>query len=81
MLRTKQLGNAGEQAVASYLEEKGFTVHQCNFATRRGEVDVIAGKDDLLVFVEVKTRQNEYFPLSQLITRSKQKRIRGDQKT
>ncbi len=40
-----------------------------------GEIDIIAQKQELLVFVEVKTRTTQHFPLSELITRSKQRKI------
>jgi len=69
------LGKKGEQAVGKWLQERGFTILQYNFSVRAGEVDIIATKDEMLIFVEVKTRKNRYFHLSEVITYSKQQKI------
>jgi len=73
--QTKLLGQKGEAFVVQWLEQNGFTVLACNYAIKLGEVDIIAGKDDLIVFVEVKTRLKAYFPVSTVVTRSKQQSI------
>lgn len=75
MLQTKQLGLDGEELVAKYLKKQGFTVIAKNYQTRVGEVDIIAQRDEFLVFVEVKTRRNPGFPIGCVITTSKQKKI------
>lgn len=73
--KRRSVGSQGEDAVAHWLISRGFTVLEKNYRTREGEVDLIASKSDLLVFVEVKTRKSSYFPLSQVIVPQKQKRI------
>ena len=75
MLETKQLGNKGEEAVVTWLQRDGFDILSRNYQTRLGEVDVIAAKDEYIVFVEVKTRNTQYFPISQTVTYGKQQRI------
>ena len=72
---TKTTGNRGELAVAKKLHHDGFTILHQNYQIRQGEIDIIAQKDDLIIFVEVKTRKHQYFPLSQVITPSKQRKI------
>ncbi len=67
-----KIGIAGEQLVADYLQQKGFTILERNYYKRFGEIDIIAKKDSVLAFVEVKTRRQSNFPLSQVVTRSKQ---------
>ncbi len=69
------LGKQGEERVASMLEKKGFTIVEKNYRQRFGEIDLIAQKGNLLVFVEVKTRRSATFDVSQVVTRSKQKKI------
>lgn len=69
------LGAAGELHVAAYLQKNGFTIQAMNYATRTGEIDIIALKNDILAFVEVKLRQTEYFNISEIITYSKQRKI------
>lgn len=52
---TKDIGNAGENRAAVYLEQQGFAILKRNWRTRYGEIDIIAYKEGVLVFVEVKT--------------------------
>jgi putative endonuclease len=53
------LGKMGEQITAAYLEKYGFCILDRNFRIRGGEIDIIAKLEDLVVFVEVKTRNEE----------------------
>jgi len=69
------LGDQGEQAVAQWLIEHGFVILARNYQTRLGEVDIIATKGEVVAFIEVKTRKSAYFPISNTITYTKQKRI------
>ena len=71
----RQLGSTGEEIVAQWLEQKGFAIRERNFCTRMGEVDLIVQKNDVLAFVEVKTRTNVFFPISSVITKGKQRKI------
>ena len=57
-MNTKITGNEGESRASVYLEEKGFQIIGKNWRTKRGEIDIIAYKNDTLVFVEVKTLPN-----------------------
>ncbi len=72
---TRLLGNLGEELVARYLEKDGFAILARNYSVRGGEIDIIATKKELIVFVEVKTRTSQLFALSEVITYSKQKKI------
>ncbi len=47
-------GNKYEALAVEYLESKGYSVLERNFHCGRGEIDIVAFKDDTLVFVEVK---------------------------
>ena len=72
----KETGNAGEDKASSYLIKKGYEIIQRNYRTRRGEIDIIAKKEELLVFVEVKTLPNGNAELlSHVLDQRKQKRI------
>jgi putative endonuclease len=52
------LGDYGEHVAADWLRAKGCRILARNFrGPRKGEVDIIARDDRLLLFVEVKTRQ------------------------
>ena len=50
-----EVGRAGERAAAAYLLASGYRVLARNYRRRRAEIDVIAQRDGLLVFVEVRT--------------------------
>ncbi len=75
MNNTKELGNLGEKAVSSFLKNKKFKIIGKNYKSKLGEIDIIAQKKELVVFVEVKTRKDVYFPISSVITITKQKKI------
>jgi putative endonuclease len=54
-------GNTGEALAAVYLSEKGYGILHRNWRHSRWEVDIIAEKDSILHFVEVKTRRTKKF--------------------
>lgn len=72
---TKKLGNAGEQFVVEHLKRIGFTICAQNYRKFFGEVDIIACKKNLYVFVEVKTRTSDAMPMGNLIGLAKQMKI------
>ncbi len=53
-----ELGKLGELLAAKYLEAEGYSIEERNWRINRLEIDLIAKKDDTLIFVEVKTRSN-----------------------
>ena len=57
-MTNKQTGEDGENRATEYLISKGFAIIERNWRTKGGEVDIIAFKNDILVFVEVKTLPN-----------------------
>ena len=56
-----QLGRAGEEEAAFYLEENGYRVLQRNIRLSGGEIDIVAAINRTLVFFEVKTRRTGDF--------------------
>ena len=61
MASHNQTGLTGEAMAAKYLIEKGFVILHQNWRHSHWEVDIIASKDQLLHFVEVKTRRTKKF--------------------
>lgn len=55
---TKKLGNTGENIAVNFLENHGYKILEKNFRIRAAEIDIIAEKDNTIIFVEVKTRSN-----------------------
>ena len=71
---SREKGNQAEELACGFLHEKGFFVMQRNFYSRFGEVDIIASKDGVLHFVEVKSG-DDYEVAIQNITPSKLSKI------
>ncbi len=61
MWSNKKIGNLGEAAAGSLLKEKGYQILQKNYSVIAGEIDIIAKKEDMIVFVEVKTRTTDRY--------------------
>lgn len=59
----KQIGNLGEKVAAEYLHRHGFLIVGKNVARKTGEIDVIARKDKVTHFVEVKSILCNSFPV------------------
>lgn len=70
--RNKELGDFGEKIARKILIEKGYEIIELNYRTKFGEIDIIAKENNILVFVEVKTRTNKNFKAIDSITRKKQ---------
>ena len=70
------IGQQGEQMAANFLEDKSYTILERNYRFGKGEIDIIAEKDQMLIFVEVKTKKFGDFgdPIN-WVRRSKQLQI------
>ncbi len=56
-----EIGARGEQLAADYLREKGFEIVEMNYRYKHAEIDIIAHYQNLLVFIEVKTKSYTTF--------------------
>ena len=61
MARHNEVGQKGEEIASKYLEKKGFTIQDRNYRKKWGEIDIVAFKDKVLHFVEVKTVSRRSF--------------------
>lgn len=57
-MHTKAKGNLAEDRGAEYLRKNGFRIIERNVYNRFGEIDIIALRDNVLHFVEVKSAQS-----------------------
>jgi putative endonuclease len=55
------LGKIGEQLAVEYLLSKGYEIVVCNYMFQKAEIDIIAKHDNMMVCVEVKTRNSDFF--------------------
>jgi len=71
----KIFGDQAETLAVAFLEQEGFTIIKRNyFARKLGEIDIIAQKDEVLHFIEVKGGQADFEPIYN-ITPSKLRKV------
>ena len=51
-------GKTGEKLARDYLIKKGYRILEINYRNKVGEIDIIAFDNDVLIFIEVKSRTN-----------------------
>lgn len=76
-MNKRREGNRGEDLAVDFLRKKGYRILHRNFRFKRGEMDIIAEDDTMLVFVEVKARRSLLFgdPID-AVTASKCRQLR-----
>ncbi len=52
-------GELGEDIAARHLIQKGFSIEERNYRKKYGEIDIVARKDNIVYFFEVKTLSRE----------------------
>ena len=74
MSKKSELGKKGEEAAVEYLVKKGYLIHYKNWRFRHKEIDIVAGNNNTLVIVEVKSRTEEFYEdLADVVNIKKQK--------
>lgn len=69
-------GKAAETRAEQFLQGLGLITRERNFRCKAGEIDLIMQAGDLLVFVEVRLRNNPFFSsASESVTWRKQQKI------
>lgn len=77
-MNTKLIGALGEQAAAKFLRQNGYTIYSGNYKTNVGEIDIVAEKDNIICFVEVKTRKESAFSSpADAVDKNKQENIKS----
>nr|WP_312576342.1 YraN family protein [Sedimentibacter sp.] len=65
-----------EEIAKRYLLKNNYKIIEENFMSKFGEIDVIASKDEEILFIEVKGRKNSNFGMPrEAVTLNKQKKI------
>lgn len=65
-----------ENIAVDYLRKNGYEIIERNFSVYRvGEIDIIAKKDDWLIFVEVRARKKTYYSPFESVNKSKSNKI------
>ena len=72
----RQIGRRGELIAVKFLEENGYEILETNLRTPVGEIDIVARRKGLMVFVEVKTRASSSLgPPFLSVTKAKQRHL------
>ncbi len=61
MAEHNELGNLGEELATTHLIKKGYQILARNYVYLKGEIDIIARMENVIVIVEVKTRSTPDF--------------------
>jgi putative endonuclease len=73
MTEKQDLGKKGEELALKHLLSKSYQLVYTNWRFGKDEVDIIVSQSNFVVFVEVKTRTNNYFGEPQeFVTKPKQ---------
>lgn len=73
----KDIGDRGEDFASFILEQTGYSILERNFRSSFGEIDIIASKEGVLHFIEVKTRTGDkYGRPAEAVTENKARIIR-----
>lgn len=61
MAEKHEIGRKGEDFACNYLRKNGFTILERNWRFSKAEIDIIAKANEVLVFVEVKTKSYTFY--------------------
>ena len=78
MTESKATGAWGEIYSSRYLRGKGYSVLCANYRSKSGEIDLVAEKDGVICFVEVKTRsEGQFFSPAEAVDSAKEENIKN----
>lgn len=61
MATKKELGQRAESLAVQFLQANSYEILERNWRFSRAEIDIIARKDEVLIFIEVKMRSYDYY--------------------
>ena len=61
MAQHNEFGQISEDRAAAYLMARGYTIRDRNWRVGHKEIDIIAQKDGVIVFIEVKARKSDRY--------------------
>ena len=72
----RDIGARAEEIAAGWLRSEGYRILARNFSCREGELDLVAEKDGVICFVEVRMRASaEWGDPAHTISRTKQRKV------
>ena len=77
-MKRRDIGILGEKLARDFLEKRGYQILQTNYRCPEGEIDIVAGHKDFLVFIEVRTKKSlEFGTPEESITPAKMEKLRA----
>jgi len=74
--KKRLFGDLGENTACSYLKKSGYSIIKRNYQTKFGEIDIIAKKENQLIFIEVKSSNfDSEIPPEDNLTKAKIKKL------
>ena len=74
-MKHTEKGVYGENLACEYLLKQDFEIIKRNFRYKKGEIDIICTKDEVLIFVEVKYRTSDAFGMPENSVDNNKKKI------
>ncbi len=81
--KTQKKGEIGEKIATKYLLNNGYEILERNYSKKTGEIDIIAFKNNIIYFVEVKSYSRSFvshetkeYSASENLTKKKFQRIK-----
>jgi len=70
------MGKLAEDLSCRFLKTKGYRIIERNFRSRYGEIDVIARKNNILIFLEIRSKSGSGFGIpEESLTAGKRQRL------
>ncbi|MDD4859253.1 MAG: YraN family protein [Dehalococcoidales bacterium] len=60
-MKRREAGILGEKLAQEFLRQKGYQIIETNYRCRDGEIDIVARQGEVLVFIEVRSKQSDKF--------------------
>lgn len=77
--KKRKLGDLGEKLACKFLKNNGYSILEINYQKRIGEIDAVAKSNNIIHFIEVKTRTkasaDKYGPPQEAVNFHKKKRL------
>ncbi len=79
-MSSRDYGNKSEDIAVRYLENKGFKIVERNYYARKlGEIDIVAYRDGVIHFIEVKSSKGSFDPVYNITPSKLSKIIKSSQ--
>lgn len=77
----QKIGAWGEETAAVWLAGRGYEVKRRNVRTPYGEIDIVAQKNNVIIFIEVKTltSSRNFYPEHQITARKREHMLNAAQ--